>query len=222
LVGVGIADNLTAGCCVYRGEEAGGSTVKDVDADFASFVLANEQALLRFAWLLMADRHAAEDLVQTALEKTMPKWNSIRHDDPMAYLHRVMVNTRTSWWRRHRGRESVTDDVKDVAVDDASDSFADRDQLTTALRLLTEGQRKVVVLRHYQDLSEAQTAEILGCSTGTVKSQNARALARLRASLRQPAGSATPNDRPVVNRYQGTTRHDVCESVRLGQGMEGS
>ena len=78
--------------------------MKVVDADFASFVRANEQALLRLAWLLMADRYAAEDLVQTALEKTMPKWPTIRHDDPMAYVHRVMLNTRTSWWRRHRGR----------------------------------------------------------------------------------------------------------------------
>ena len=60
-----------------------------VDADFAAFVRANERSLLRLAWLLMADRHAAEDLVQTALEKTMPKWTSIRHDDPMAYVHRV-------------------------------------------------------------------------------------------------------------------------------------
>ncbi|HEY0870451.1 MAG TPA: SigE family RNA polymerase sigma factor [Acidothermaceae bacterium] len=158
-----------------------------VDAEFAAFVRANERSLLRLAWLLMNDRDAAEDLVQTALEKTMPKWASIRQDDPMAYVHRVMVNTRTSWWRRHRGRESVTSDVVDVGVDDRTDAIAEHDRLTTALRSLTEGQRKVVVLRHYEDMSEAQVAALLGCSTGTVKSQNARGLARLRAALAQPA-----------------------------------
>gem|GEM_PF-3219130 len=89
-----------------------------VDPEFAAFVRANERSLLRLAWLLMADRDAAEDLVQTALEKTMPKWTSIRQDDPMAYVHRVMVNTRTSWWRRHRGRESVVAEVADVGVDE--------------------------------------------------------------------------------------------------------
>jgi RNA polymerase sigma-70 factor (sigma-E family) len=164
-----------------------------VDAEFAAFVRANERSLLRLAWLLMADRDAAEDLVQTALEKTMPKWTSIRQDDPMAYVHRVMVNTRTSWWRRHRGRESVTSEVMDVGVDDRTDAIADRDRLTTALRSLTEGQRKVVVLRHYEDLSEAQVAALLGCSIGTVKSQNARALARLRAALvEQPEPAEQP------------------------------
>jgi RNA polymerase sigma-70 factor (sigma-E family) len=184
-----------------------------VDADFAAFVRANERSLLRLAWLLMADRHAAEDLVQTALEKTMPKWTSIRHDDPMAYVHRVMLNTRTSWWRRHRGRESVTRDaagmadIADHAVNDTTEAFADRDRLTIALRSLTDGQRKVVVLRHYEDMSEAQVAAVLGCSIGTVKSQNARALARLRVAMGEtaepgearPAGShVNPRPAPVV------------------------
>lgn len=158
-----------------------------IDAEFADFVRAHERSLLRLGWLLMADRHAAEDLVQTALEKTMPKWASIRQDDPMAYIHRVMLNTRTSWWRRHRGRESLTSDVNDHGVDDATDAFAERDRLTIALRGLTAGQRKVVVLRHYEDMSEAQVAALLGCSIGTVKSQNARALARLRLALAEPA-----------------------------------
>ena len=157
-----------------------------IDAEFADFVRANERSLLRLGWLLMADRHAAEDLVQTALEKTMPKWASIRQDDPMAYVHRVMLNTRTSWWRRHRGRESLTSDVTDQGVDDATAAFAERDRLTIALRSLTPGQRKVVVLRHYEDMSETQVAALLGCSVGTVKSQNARALARLRLALAEP------------------------------------
>ena len=123
-----------------------GVAVAVIDAEFADFVRANERALLRLGWLLMADRHAAEDLVQTALEKTLPKWASIRQDDPMAYVHRVMLNTRTSWWRRHRGRESLTSDVTDRGTDDATEAFAERDRLTIALRSLTAGQRKVVVL----------------------------------------------------------------------------
>ena len=189
--GLQTCDNLAATGCVYPGEAAEGVAVTAVDAEFAAFVRANERSLLRLAWLLMADRHAAEDLVQTALEKTMPKWTSIRQDDPMAYVHRVMVNTRTSWWRRHRGRESVTSDVTDVGVDDATDAFGERDRLATALRSLTEGQRKVVVLRHYEDMSEAQVAALLGCSTGTVKSQNSRALARLRLALAEPTTEHT-------------------------------
>jgi RNA polymerase sigma-70 factor (sigma-E family) len=182
-----------------------------VDADFAAFVRANERSLLRLAWLLMADRHAAEDLVQTALEKTMPKWTSIRHDDPMAYVHRVMLNTRTSWWRRHKGRESVTNDMSEIAVNDTTDAFADRDRLTIALRSLTDGQRKVVVLRHYEDMSEAQVAAVLGCSIGTVKSQNARALARLRQAMNEPAEPgqplAQPPGQPRPAGTNGSPRH---------------
>jgi len=113
----------------------------------------------------------------------------------------VMLNTRTSWWRRHRGRESLTSDVTDHGVADATDAFAERDRLTIALRSLTAGQRKVVVLRHYEDMSEAQVAALLGCSVGTVKSQNARALARLRLALAERA-------------YDGPTA--------LATGMEGA
>ena len=154
------------------------------EVDFAAFVRANERSLLRLAWLLMADRYAAEDLVQTALEKTLPRWASIRDDDPVAYVHRVMVNTRTSWWRRHRGREAVGHQVVElVDATDWAEGFADRSRLADALRALPEGQRKVVVLRHYADLSEAQVASVMNCSVGTVKSQNARALVRLRAAL---------------------------------------
>jgi RNA polymerase sigma-70 factor (sigma-E family) len=153
-------------------------------------VRANERSLLRLAWLLMADRHAAEDLVQTALEKALPRWSSIRDDDPMAYVHRVMVNTRTSWWRRHKGRETATGNlIEPVDATDRGEHFADRTRLAAALRELPEGQRKVVVLRHYADMSEAQVAQLLDCSTGTVKSQNARALARLRAALQAEATS---------------------------------
>jgi RNA polymerase sigma-70 factor (sigma-E family) len=183
----GRCDNLAATGCVYPDEPAEGVLVAVIDAEFADFVRANERSLLRLGWLLMADRHAAEDLVQTALEKTMPKWASIRQDDPMAYVHRVMLNTRTSWWRRHRGRESLTSDVTDHGVADATEALAERDRLTIALASLTPGQRKVVVLRHYEDMSEAQVAGLLGCSIGTVKSQNARALARLRLALAEPA-----------------------------------
>jgi RNA polymerase sigma-70 factor (sigma-E family) len=175
-----------------------------VDVDFATFVRANERSLLRLAWLLVADQHAAEDLVQAALEKTLPKWASIRDDDPMAYVHRVMLNTRTSWWRRHRGRETTTNEVVDVAVADATDTFADHDRLTTALRSLPDGQRKVVVLRHYEDMSEAQVAALLGCSTGTVKSQNARALARLRIALEETVADRRPTVTVLRERTEGS------------------
>jgi RNA polymerase sigma-70 factor (sigma-E family) len=209
------SDNLAVTGCVYRVDKARGGAVTVVDADFATFVRANERALLRLAWLLMADAYAAEDLVQTALEKTLPKWASIRHDDPMAYLYRVMLNTRTSWWRRHRGREAVSSEVAEGAVSDATDSFAERDRMTIALRNLTEGQRKVVVLRHYEDLSEAQVAALLGCSVGTVKSQNARGLARLREALDESGTDRRPAAMRVA---QPNTAHPNV----LHEGVEGS
>ena len=160
------------------------------DAEFVSYVAARQGALLRTAVLLTGDRHVAEDLLQTALAKLYLSWGSVRRSEAMdAYVRRVMVNQLTSWWRRAwRRREISTGEVADRSdshqvVRDAFEEVVQRDALWRALQELPPGQRAALVLRYYEDLSEAQTAEVLGCSVGTVKSQVHRALNRLRASF---------------------------------------
>ncbi|WP_020141663.1 SigE family RNA polymerase sigma factor [Terracoccus sp. 273MFTsu3.1] len=150
---------------------------------FDDFVATRSTRLLRTAYLLTHDRALAEDLVQTSLAKAWFAWARI-DGQPDAYVRRVMVNTYSSWWRRRWNGEQATAELperaaaaghrpEDVRVDDRTD-------LWRALARLPKRQRAVVVLRFYEDLSESETAEILQCSVGTVKSQASRALAKLR------------------------------------------
>ena len=151
---------------------------------FRDYVAARQRALLRTARMLTGDEQLAEDLVQTTLERVWPHWQRVTRDrDPDAYVRRVMVNTYSSWWRRKWRGEQPTSDLPEITTPD--DDFA-RADLTDALRrllpTLTPRQRAVLVLRYYEDLTETATAEVLGCSVGTVKSQTSKALARLRLS----------------------------------------
>jgi RNA polymerase sigma-70 factor (sigma-E family) len=150
---------------------------------FDDFVATRSTRLLRTAYLLTHDRALAEDLVQTSLAKAWFAWGRI-DGQPDAYVRRVMVNTYSSWWRRRWNGEEATAELpergagtrgrtEDGRVDDRTD-------LWRALARLPKRQRAVVVLRFYEDLSEIETAEILQCSVGTVKSQASRALAKLR------------------------------------------
>ncbi len=155
----------------------------DAEAEgFAQFVEARQRALQRTAWLLTGDWAAAEDLVQTALARTWPRWERIRRrDDPEIYVRRAMVNTWASWRRRRWWGERPSAAVPDVqAVGDVATEVAARIAVQGALRSLTARQRAVLVLRVFDDLSEAQVAQVLGCAVGTVKSTMARAVARLR------------------------------------------
>ena len=111
----------------------------------------------------------------------MHRWHRI--DEPLAYVRRTMANLHISRWRRHRARELLTANVFDRAERDAAEPLAERDALFTALRQLPPRMRAVIVLRYWADASEAETAEILGCSVGAVKSTASRGLARLRAVL---------------------------------------
>jgi len=151
---------------------------------FEDFVEARGASLLRSAWLLTGDRQKAEDLVQTALAKAWPHWASIARDGTgshSAYVHRVMVTTYAAWWRRKWNAEQPYGEVPEAGQ--TQDEVIDlRRDLLTALATLPRGQRAVVVLRYFDDLTEAQTAQVLDCSVGTVKSQAARALAVLRRS----------------------------------------
>ena len=150
------------------------------DESFDSFVASRAPALLRTAYLLVHDEGLAEDLLQTALAKSWSAWGRI-HDDPEPYVRRVLVTTQISWWRRRWTRELPTATIPERATSDADRSRSDAAQdLWNAVGHLPRRQRAVVVLRYYEDLTEAETARLLGCSVGTVKSQCAKALGKLR------------------------------------------
>lgn len=149
---------------------------------FARFVEARQRALQRTAWLLTGDWALAEDLVQTALVRSWPRWERIRRrDDPEIYVRRVMVNTWVTWGRRRwRGERPAAAVPDSLAPADVAAEVAMRMVVRSALGSLTSRERAVLVLRVFDDLSEAQVARVLGCPVGTVKSTMARAVARLR------------------------------------------
>ena len=139
-------------------------------------------ALLRTAYLLTGQRADAEDLLQTALAKTYLAWDRIREREALdGYVRRVMVNTQTSFWRRRRVDERPTGDLPERRSRTPRRGGDLHDALWAALATLPRKQRAAVVLRYYEDLSEAETADVLGVSVGTVKSSTSRALASLRA-----------------------------------------
>jgi RNA polymerase sigma-70 factor (sigma-E family) len=154
----------------------------DRDADFTAYLEARQPRLLGIAYLLTGDRHQAEDLLQTSLAKLYLAWDKVRDRDHVdAYVRRILVNENSSLWRRAwRRREVPTDEVPDVVpVHDRPDDGTGA-AVWDVVQTLPRRARAVVVLRYYEQLSEAETAELLGISVGTVKSQCSRALATLR------------------------------------------
>ena len=146
------------------------------EAGFTAWAEGAQRRLLRSAYLLTGDLHRAQDLVQEALVKVALRWPRLREGNPAAYARTIIVRDNISWWRRHRevpgpGRA----DLSDVSSDPVTALVVQR-----SLARLTPRQRAVLVLRHFDDLSERETAEALGIAVGTVKSTNADALARLR------------------------------------------
>jgi RNA polymerase sigma-70 factor (sigma-E family) len=148
--------------------------------DFEAFVAARYGALLRTAYLLTGDHHDAEDLLQQSLVKAVGAWGRIV-GDPEPYVRTILVRQNVSRWRRRRWREVHTDLPPDRGVEDTG--AEDRVRLQQALALLAPRQRAVIVLRYYDDLTEAQTAEALGIAVGTVKSQTRDALRTLRGTI---------------------------------------
>ena len=147
--------------------------------DFAAFVAARTPALLRTAYLLTGDWAAGEDLLQTTLEQCWRRWNRLgAHPEP--YVRQAMLRTFLSWRRRRWTGETPTEELPEVAVDDATSAYDEREQLWRALQRLPRRQRASIVLRYFDDLSEQETATALGISVGTVKSQSSKALAALR------------------------------------------
>jgi RNA polymerase sigma-70 factor (sigma-E family) len=147
--------------------------------EFADFVAARSTALLRTAYLLTGDWASAEDLLQTALAKAWRSWSRIT-EHPEPYVHAILVNTYLSWRRRRWTDETPTLSLPDEGVGDRTAEVDERDAVWSALRRIPRRQRAVVVLRFFDDLSEVETARVLGISTGTVKSQTHKALAALR------------------------------------------
>jgi RNA polymerase sigma-70 factor (sigma-E family) len=151
---------------------------------FDMFVLTQSKTLVRCAFLIVGDASAAQDVVQIALAKVARRWTAVvANGHPLPYVRSAVVRTAISWRRRKWHGEVPTGAVPDRAGVDAISAVDNRDRLRRALADLPRRQRAAVVLRHYLDLDEAATAAALGCSVGTVKSQTAKGLARLRASL---------------------------------------
>ncbi len=155
-------------------------------AQFEDFMTSRWAGLVRLAFGLTGDRWLAEDLAQTALASAYASWWRVRRaDDPDAYVRRILINASKGRWRRGRVAEqpaAPAAEVPDPAADPAT-TVGDRSALLAALSALPPRQRAVVVLRYWEDLSDAQAAALLGCSASTVRSQAARALAKLRASV---------------------------------------
>jgi RNA polymerase sigma-70 factor (sigma-E family) len=146
---------------------------------FREYVTARSASLLRMAYLLTHNRADAEDLVQAALAKTYQAWDRIEDRGAVdGYVRRAMVNTHISWWRRVE--EYPTDDIPERAVTDHAGDSELQDALRRAIERLPRRMRAAVVLRYYEDMTEAEIADVLGVSQGTVKSTVSRAVAKLR------------------------------------------
>lgn len=171
-----------------------------LDGEFQGFVTNRWSQLMRTAFLLTGQQHAAEDLVQSSLERTYVSWRKVSAaGDPDAYVRRIMINTHA---RRHRRKLKEFLSLQDAApvldTCERGDRMAQADDRAALLRALAQlplRQREAVVLRYWEDLSETQTAEAMGCSVGTVKSNAAKGIAKLRAipALTEKVGSRGEN-----------------------------
>lgn len=164
-----------------------GRDMDDGGPDFDEFVAARSGRLLRTSYLLTRDHGLAEDLLQTALTKAWFAWPRIGGDHE-AYVRKVIVNTYSSWWRRKWRGEHPSDEIPEQRGVDHAESSSTGHDLWQALGRLPRRQRAVVVLRYFEDLTEVETARLLDCSVGTVKSQTSKALAKLRIDPALEAG----------------------------------
>jgi RNA polymerase sigma-70 factor (sigma-E family) len=183
-------------------------STEGIDAEFAAFVRRRGRHHLRTAVLLTGDWHAAEDLVQSCLVKLYRVWHRLDTDaDPDSYLRRMLVNTHRSWWRVAWRREAPVALVPDHAVGaDGQDRHAVAETVRQALAALPARQRATLVLRFFEDLPEAQVADLLGCSVGTVKTHTHRGIRRLRELLGPERVPSEPELDQVVNGPPGRRR----------------
>ena len=170
------------------------------DAEFTDFVADHGGQLLRTACLVTGDAHLGEDLLQTALAKAYGSWAKVRQaDHPVAYVRRLMINAHLSWVRRLTNTERVLETFPDVGVGDHQTAHAESDEMRQALLRLSPRVRTAVVLRYFDDLSEAETAQLMGCSRSTVNNHVTRGLTALRGLL----AARTDDDlSPASRRHQ--------------------
>ena len=155
-----------------------------MDARLADYVRGQWPSLVRYATALCGNPVEGEEIVQSALVRVALRWPFVRDkDNPEAYVRRAITNTYLNTWRRLRSRETSVAEVPDAVTADATANVDDVMTVRKALATLPPRQRAVLVLRYLEDRSEQQTAELLGCSVGTVKSQTSKALARLRQTV---------------------------------------
>jgi RNA polymerase sigma-70 factor (sigma-E family) len=165
---------------------------------FTEFMSARSTSLFRTAYLVVGDHQLAQDLLQESMIKTYMAWPRLR--DPSkaeAYARKAIITTAISWRRRRSFHERPTDPLPDTAQPDGEDDATTHASLVAQLRTLPPRQRAAIVLRYYEDLSEAQTAEVMGCSVGAVKSQVSTGLGRLQARLGTTFLSAQHGDEAV-------------------------
>jgi RNA polymerase sigma-70 factor (sigma-E family) len=154
------------------------------DAEFTDFVAEHGGQLLRTACLVTGNAHLGEDLLQTALAKAYGSWAKVsRADHPAAYVRRLMVNAHLSWVRRLMNTEQVLETFPDVGSGDPQHAHAENDEMRQALLRLSPRVRTAVVLRYFDDLSEAETAQLMGCSRSTVNNHVSKGLGALRGLL---------------------------------------
>jgi RNA polymerase sigma-70 factor (sigma-E family) len=163
------------------------------DAGFTDFVADHGGQLLRTACLVTGDAHLGEDLLQTALAKAYGSWSKVtKADHPVAYVRRLMINTHLSWVRRLTNTERVLETFPDSGSGDLQAAHAESDLMRQALLRLSPRVRTAVVLRYFEDLSEAETAQLMGCSRSTVNNHVSRGLAALRDVLTPGRDDLTP------------------------------
>ena len=169
---------------VTGGDQGGSSEAAQPhfdDPGFREYVTSRSRSLLRTAYLLTGNRADAEDLVQSALAKTYLAWDRIEDRRALdGYVRRAMVNTHISWWRRRRVEEYPMDQIPDRAVVDHAGTSDLEDMIRRAVDRLPQRMRAAVLLRYFEDMTEAEVADALGVSLGTVKSTVSRAVAKLR------------------------------------------
>jgi RNA polymerase sigma-70 factor (sigma-E family) len=157
------------------------SAMPTAEADYGDFVRGRTAALLRAAFVLTGDQGLAEDLVQSALARTHLAWNRLsEHGNAEAYARKVMYHLQVDWWRRKRVAETLPGVLPERPAGDSTDAVLLRVSVARALDQLTPRQRAVIALRFFEDQTESEAATVLSCSVGTVKSQTAKALAKLK------------------------------------------
>ncbi|MBV1856055.1 SigE family RNA polymerase sigma factor [Catellatospora tritici] len=183
-------------------------------AEFDEFVRTRSRHLLRIAYLLTGDHALAEDLLQTALARSWSAWRRI-DGDPEAYVRQVLVNTYNSWWRRRWNGERPTEALPEQPISAPQVAVDERDQVWRALSRLPRQQKLVLVLRYFEDLSEAEIASALGISNGSVKSHASKALAKLRLDpTLRVLPSPGDDDVPAGNERVAAVRERIAQRRR--------